>query len=181
MSQKTLYAFLLASLIHGFVWAADLKVDLMHYLCPGLSITVSAVGMNSGEENTYLWSNGATSQTITINEAGFDYYSVEVTDPQGNKSTLGFWVVGIPEKLTVEIAGPTEIAEGETLTLEARTNMLDDETFSCLWTGPDGFTAKASTVTLADITEEKAGEYTVVATSPYGCRATATVKIDVIP
>ncbi len=51
-------------------------------LCTGQSGTLSAGNAGS----TYLWSNGATSQTISVNAAGS--YTVEVTDANGCSATF---------------------------------------------------------------------------------------------
>lgn len=61
--------------------------DESEYLCPNNSITLSvATGFSS-----YLWSNGNTSNTISVNASGD--YSVTVQDSNGCEKTKNFKVI----------------------------------------------------------------------------------------
>ncbi|MBK7856775.1 MAG: PKD domain-containing protein [Bacteroidetes bacterium] len=59
-------------------------------VCAGQSATLNA-GNNGA---TYLWSNGATSQSISVNVAGT--YTVTITDPNGCSATFASTLVNNP-------------------------------------------------------------------------------------
>ncbi len=89
------------------------------YLCPGQSVTLSAP---SGAGYSYLWSNGATTQTIQASATG--EFSVQVTS--GNCSS---WAPLVSIELSpnqtpvLNVVGDTKFCEGGSVTLEGPAGM----------------------------------------------------------
>lgn len=109
---------------------------------------------------TYLWSNGLTTQTISIKESGI--YSVVVTDDANNvkRDEINVSFNALP---IVDLGADRNIYEGETLTLDA---------------GVTGATYLWSTgETSQTITISEAGDYTVTVTNGNGCSNTGQVKV----
>lgn len=76
-----------------------------------------APSINAGNPgSSYLWSNGATTQSITPSASGT--YSVTVTTPQNCSATFDADVVLAPA-ITVALGNDTSICQGQALTLNA--------------------------------------------------------------
>lgn len=127
-------------------------------LCPGQTVTLTA---NPGQ--TYQWSNGATTQSITVSTSGA--YTV----------TVGFGpncdAVSTPVNVTVgsssaQITGVTSLCNGAATTLSANAGQ------SYLWS--NGATSQ-------NINVSSPGTYSVTVTQTGGCTATASVNVQVNP
>ena len=122
--------------------------------CQGGNVSLSA---NSG--NSYLWSTGATSQSISVSSSGS--YTVTVT-------TNGVAVVSSPVTVTVNslptatisASGSTSLCSGSSVTLTASSGT------SYLWS-PGGQTTQSVTVSTA-------GTYRVTVTNSSGCSKTSS-------
>ncbi len=125
--------------------------------CQGGTVNLTA---NSG--TSYLWSNGATTRTITANATG--NYLVTVTYTGGCNSTSPVTAVTVnPLPLnTVSASGPTTFCTGGSVTLTA-----DYATGTYVWS-PGGQTARSINVTTA-------GNYSVVVTGTGSCSSTSAV------
>ena len=121
-------------------------------VCTGQTTTLTAQG-----GTTYKWSNGATTQSITI---GVGSYSVEVTNAAGCKATASATVTTVANPIAT-ITGNLSICAGQTTTLTAQ------GTGTYLWS--NGSTAQSITV--------GAGTYSVEITSGAGCKATASATV----
>jgi hypothetical protein len=132
---------------------------------PTGSIAITAAGGTG--PYTYLWSNGATTSTITSMAGG--NYTVTVTDANGckNSSTINVPAV-ISTNFTCTITLTNPIAfQGGTATVTATTTN---------GTGP--YTYRWSNgSTLATATGLVAGTYTVTVTDANGCTATRSITI----
>jgi hypothetical protein len=131
-------------------------------VCQGSSSTLSApAGF------TYLWSNGATTQTINVSAAGS--YTVTITDGLGcsNSSTVA---VAVNTRPTVTVSGTATVCAGQSVTLTA----VGGATY--LWN--TGVTTNTLTVTPSANTT-----YSVIGNNVAGCSDTATfsVAVDAIP
>jgi hypothetical protein len=131
-------------------------------VCQGSSSTLSApAGF------TYLWSTGATTQTINVTAAGS--YTVTITDGLGcsNSSTVA---VSVNTRPTVTVSGSATVCAGQSVTLTA----VGGATY--LWN--TGVTTNTLTVTPSANTT-----YSVIGTNVAGCSDTATfsVVVDAIP
>ena len=126
--------------------------------CPGQSVTLSAPAGYS-----YLWSNGATTQSITASTAGS--YTVTVSQ-NGCSSTSAAQVVAVGSSppATVTASGPTTFCQGSSVTLSAPAG------YTYLWS--DGTTAQS-------ITASTAGSYSVTVTSN-GCSSTSAAQAVVV-
>ena len=128
-------------------------------VCQGSSSTLSApAGF------TYLWSNGATTQTINVTAAG--NYTVTITDGLGcsNSTTAS---VTITTRPTVSITGTASICAGQSVTLTAN----GGATYT--W----GSGATTSTLT---VSPTATATYTVIGANASGCTDTATFAVTVV-
>ena len=122
--------------------------------CAGGSVTLTASASSS-----YLWSNGATTQSITVNASG--NYSVSVTDANGCSATspaTSVTVNPLPTP-TISAGGPTTFCAGGSVTLTA------SAASSYLW---------SNGATTQSITVNASGNYTVTVTNANGCSATSS-------
>lgn len=129
-------------------------------LCVGEQWTLNAGTPGSG----YLWSTGATTQTITVTTNS--NYWAEVTDQNTcvNSDTIGV----VFDPLPVVDLNDTTVCVSETITLDA-----ENAGSSYLWsTG-----ATTQTIVLNDATDT----YTVVVTTPTWCVDSSTAVITFIP
>ncbi|MDQ2180868.1 hypothetical protein M0051_19540, partial [Marinifilum sp. D714] len=136
----------------------DLGVD--QETCEGGSITLDAGNAGS----TYLWSNGATSQTIIVNTSG--NYSVVVTDANGCSATDDVNVTVHPNPV-VDLGLDQETCAGGAITLDA-----GNPGSTYLWSNGE---------TTQDITVSTSGSYSVVVTDANGCSATDDVNVTIYP
>jgi hypothetical protein len=122
-------------------------------LCSGSSVVLAA---NAG--SSYLWSTGATTQSITVNTAA--NYSVTVTNALGCSatSTVLSVVVNAAPTATITAGGPTTFCQGGNVVLTASSGA------SYVW---------SNGATTASITASTPGSYSVLITNASGCAATA--------
>lgn len=134
--------------------------------CEGGSVVLSATpGFAS-----YLWSNGLTTQDITVTTAGT--YSVTAIDPNGcaslpsNEITVNVHMLFVPD---ITASGPLSFCEGGSVTLSAPAGFA-----SYLWN--TGQTSQQITVTIG-------GVYNVTVTDAFGCNSlpSADVAVTVFP
>ncbi len=127
--------------------------------CQGGNVTLSATPGTS-----YLWSNGATTQSITVNQTG--NYNVIVTNAsncQSSSSVVPVIVNSLPT-VTVSTSGPTTFCQGGNVTLIASTSS------SYLWS--NGATTQSINVI-------QSGNYTVTVTNANGC-STSSAPVSVV-
>ena len=95
-------------------------------ICSGNSVTLTANATGSGSGYTYLWSNGATTQSITVNTSGS--YAVTVRENAQCQSTTSSIVVTVNpvQTPTIAAAGETNFCQGDSvlLTSTAATSYL---------------------------------------------------------
>ncbi len=132
--------------------------------CQGGSVTLTSSGGSS-----FLWSNGATTKSITVNAAGS--YSVTITNSNGCKGTSAVSTVTVnPLPLaTISNSGLTTFCQGGNVILTS------SAASSYLWS--NGATTK-------DITVSSSGNYAVTVTNASGCTATSaatTVTVNPLP
>jgi hypothetical protein len=133
-------------------------------LCAGQSTSLSAPA-----GNTYLWSNGASTQNITVNTAGT--YSVQVTNAAGcsaNSNVVTISVNPVPVA-NISANGATSFCSGGSVVLSASAGA------SYLWnTG----------ATTQSITVNSSGTFNVTVTGAGGCNATSaatSVTVNALP
>lgn len=133
--------------------SASITADGPLTFCQGGSVTLTA---NTG--SSYMWSNGATTQSITVSNAGT--YTVDVTNSYrctATSSPVTVTVNTLPSP-TVAASGPTSFCTGDSvvLTSSAATGYA--------WS--NGATAQSITVT-------SSGNYSVTVTDANGCQGTS--------
>lgn len=132
--------------------------------CAGESVTLTATTGNS-----YLWSNGATSQSITVNSTGS--FNVLVAFPGGCSSTSANTQVTVNPSPTVSVSpvGSQSLCDGDSITLSATGGT------SYMW---------SNGATTADLVVTTAGTYSVIASNSFGCADTSAgvaVTVDALP
>jgi hypothetical protein len=125
-------------------------------LCSGSTTTLDA---GSGY-SSYLWSNLATSETITVTATGT--YSVTVTNFSGCSGTASV-AVTLSSNLSPTISGSPSICSGSSSTLDAGSGFS-----SYLW---------SNLATSETILVNTAGTYSVTVTNASGCTGTANITI----
>ena len=124
--------------------------------CVGASTTLSATTGYA----SYLWSNNANTESITILSAG--NYQLTVTNDEGCQTVTYIDIIENPLP-TVTITGDTEVCTNETVTLAANSVLQD-----YLW---------STGATTPEIQVSAGGIYTLSVTDTNGCQATAQTEI----
>ncbi|MNK24859.1 Protease 1 precursor [compost metagenome] len=126
----------------------------------------SSVALTSSAGNTYLWSTGATTQSIDATTAGT--YTVQVTNAAGCQSSAStgtsVTVNPLPAAPTITAGGTTTICAGGSVTLTSSAGN------AYLWS--TGATSQAITVTTA-------GTYTCKIVSAQGCQSANSNSVSV--
>jgi Subtilase family/PKD-like domain/Ig-like domain CHU_C associated len=125
--------------------------------CQGGSVMLTA---NPG--TSYLWSNGATTQSITVSASGS--FSVTVNHPNGCSNTspaTSVTVNSIPST-TITASGPTTFCVGDNVVLTATAGN------AYIWS--NGATNRSITVTTS-------GSYTVTVTHTNGCISSSAATV----
>jgi hypothetical protein len=133
-------------------------------ICEGDSVILTA-----GAANTYLWSNGATTQSIVVSTPG--NYSVTVANASGCSATSSSTTVTVNPLPIAAItpSGSATICQGDVITLAAATAS------SYLWSNG----AKSQRISVST-----PGSYSVKVTNAEGCSATSpatTVIVNPLP
>jgi hypothetical protein len=124
-------------------------------LCPGASATLDA-----GVFQTYAWSNGESTQTISVSSGGG--YAVSVTNQFGCEG-VDFVFITSAQNPTVDLGPNKNLCEGQIQTLDAGNSGAD-----FLWSNGE---------TTQTIAANTAGNYTVTVTSPEGCIGSDAVTL----
>ncbi len=129
--------------------------------CSGSSVTLT-----SSAGTSYLWSNGATTQSITATTAGS--YTVQVTNASGCQSAASpattVTVNPTPSAPTITAGGSTALCSGGSVTLTSTSGT------SYLW---------STGATTQSITVSSAGTYTCKVVSAAGCQSANSNSITV--
>lgn len=140
----------------------SITVDGSLTFCQGGNVTlISTLG------TTYLWSNGATTRTITVNTSG--NYSVIVTNAAGCSSVASLpvtvTVLATPAKPVISAAGSLQFCEGGSVQLSS----TPANTY--IWN--NGSSTQSINVFAS-------GNYTVIVSNAQGCSSPASDPIAVI-
>lgn len=137
--------------VTGTVTAPKITASGPTTFCQGGSVTLTCSAANS-----YLWSTGATTQSITVSTTGT--YSCTATTSSGTATaTPVSVVVTTPTAASISASGSTTFCQGGSVTLTASTGT------SYLW---------SNGATTQSITPSSSGNYTVAVTNN-GCTANA--------
>ncbi len=126
--------------------------------CQGGSVTLTASAGSS-----YSWSNGESTQSITVSAAG--NYSVTVTDVNGCNSSASATVnVFTPQAASISASGPLSFCQGGSLSLTASAGS------SYSWSNGES---------TQSITVSTTGNYSVTVTDANGCISSASATVNV--
>lgn len=121
--------------------------------CQGQSVTLTASAGSS-----WTWSNGATTQSITVNSAG--NYSVTVVNSGCTNTTAATAVTVNPvPTATITAGGPASFCDGGSVLLTASAGSS--------WAWSNGATSQSVTISTT-------GNYSVIVTNASGCSATSS-------
>jgi hypothetical protein len=128
--------------------------------CEGNSVMLTA-----SQASSYLWSNGETTQSITVLTSGD--YSVTVIDGNGcSAASLPYVILVNPlPAVTITPSGATTFCEGNSVTLTA------SQASSYLWSNGE---------TTQSITVLTSGDHSVTITDGNGCSATSLPTVVVV-
>ncbi|PJJ67720.1 putative secreted protein (Por secretion system target) [Chryseobacterium geocarposphaerae] len=151
-----------ASIVIGEPSLLTVNIGNTPILCHGGMSTLTA-NVNGGTGSySYLWSNGATTQSI---QAGAGVYSVDVTDANLCNSSASV-TVSEPEQLTVNIGSTPILCHGGMSTLTANASG-GTGSYSYLWS--NGETTQSI--------QAGAGAYSVNVTDINSCSSSASVTV----
>jgi hypothetical protein len=132
--------------------------------CSGSNVLLNA---NNYPGGTYLWSNGATTPSVSANTSGT--YAVTITSPSGCAATSNAITLNVlpAPSAAITVSGNTTVCSNQSVSLAV------SGTGNYLWT--NGLTSQA-------ITPTTTGTYGVTVTGANGCQTTvAPVAITVLP
>ncbi len=135
--------------------------------CQGGSVTLDATTVGA---SSYLWSNGATTATISVNTGGS--YSCTVTKANGCEAVTNAITVtvnALPAAPTISANGPVTFCNGGSVTLTA------SQSSGIVW---------SNAATTASINVNASGSFTVDYTDANGCTASSaatTVTVNANP
>ena len=132
--------------------ASEVQISGNTVICSGVGTTLTA---STG--TTYLWSNGASTQSITANTPGT--YTLTVSNAAGCSSTAS---INVTVMSNVTISGVSSICEGQNTTL----SVSDEGNY--LW---------SNGATTSFITVSQAGLYSVTVSLPNGCSSSASTNV----
>ncbi len=131
--------------------------------CQGDSLVLTS----STAYTSYLWSNSAGTQSITVNSSGSYFVTGTTACGSASSDTVTVIVLPPPLKPIVTASGPTTFCQGNSVSLTSSTGYT-----SYLW---------SNGATTQSITVSSSGSYTVKGTTACGFAVSDTVVIVVTP
>jgi hypothetical protein len=145
-------------------------------ICAGTTTTLTA-----GAASSYLWSNGATTQSITV---GAGNYSVTVTDANGCSATSATKPVTANARPTAAVSGGDTICAGAGSATVTAT-LTGVAPFSVTWSDGNVQTVNSGTTASRSVSPTTTTTYTVTAVNDANCSGTAsgsaTVTVNTLP
>lgn len=122
--------------------------------------------IDAGAGNSYSWSTGETSQTITVNTS--DMYSVTVTSNNGCCSIDDVMITFGVEPTATAVGGELDCS-GNPIMIQGNSTSTN---VSYGWTGPGGYTSPDQNPLVTAV-----GDYTLTVTDQNGCTSTAVATV----
>lgn len=135
----------------------DVQLSGNPAICTGQETVLKA----NPNMQAYLWSTGATDDSIKISQPGQDY-SVTITDQNGCQNNFDFSVEGLEDPI-INLPAPLQFCIGSSLNID-----LGDEFASVLWS-----TGQTNPAIVIDQT----GEYAVSVVGQNGCEASLDFEV----
>lgn len=143
----------------------SIEPDGDYKICEGDSVLLQA---KPGDGTfSYEWQDGSASKDFMAKSEG--YYYAWVINENGCKDSAGVWIETIePPDADIELEGPEEICEGDSVILKA----MPEGVFSYKWqNGSD----------LEEISVSSPGVYSLAVTNENGCSDSASIEIKEAP
>ncbi|WP_191906990.1 T9SS type A sorting domain-containing protein [Adhaeribacter soli] len=148
--------------------AATLTINAANVTCHGAANGTATVSASGGTAPyTYLWSNGAT--TATISNLAPGTYTVTSTDAKGCRSTNTVTITEPASVLAANVTGTNATCNGSATGTASVSANGGTAPYSYSWSPAGGTAATASGLT--------AGTYTVTITDARGCTITRSLTI----
>ncbi|HOY32596.1 MAG TPA: gliding motility-associated C-terminal domain-containing protein [Bacteroidales bacterium] len=148
-------------------------------VCAGQDINLTTTG---GLSDSYHWSGpdgfSSSLQHPSITGAmplASGMYSVTVTDASGCVCSAQVYVT-VNENPVAAASANTPVCTGQNINLTS----VNGNTYSYLWSGPDGFSSSLPDPSITGVTDAAAGAYFVTVTDIKGCSDSASVNITVL-
>ena len=139
--------------------------------CEVSSITLDASDSSSTGNLSYLWSTGAATEMIDIDQAGT--YSLTITDDANNCTDVAS--IDITDtNIEISLSSNSPLCEGQTLLLSS--SVAGDD---MAWTGPNGYASIEQNPMIADVTMVNAGIYTFSISLDNGCVYSDQILVEV--
>lgn len=151
-----------AGTIYSSGVASPCNVTAVALITPASTTTFcagGAVSMSANSGNSYLWSNGATTQTIIATTAGSYVVTVTTNGVSAISPVVNVTVNPLPV-VTITTSGSTALCNGNSVTLTA--------TLAAGYSWSNGSTSQAITVSTA-------GNYRVTVSNVSGCTAISPI------
>jgi hypothetical protein len=144
-------------------------------ICAGTTATLTASAASS-----WLWSNGATTQAITV---GAGNYSVTVADVNGCSATSAATAVTTKARPTAAVSGGATICAGGSATVTA--TLTGVVPFSVTWSDGNVQNVGSGTTAVRSVSPSSTTTYTVTSVTDANCSGTssgsATVTVNTLP
>lgn len=124
--------------------------------------------------NSYLWTNGSTSNSISTNQLGS--YNVTITTASGCQTVASYTVVAAPMP-TLSLIDEVKACEGLTYALITNTS----KGLSFNWKGANNFTSSDSIPVITALKLSDAGKYFLTVTNSNGCNINDSTEVKVSP
>lgn len=151
-----------------------LLISAFDSICAGESVTLKA--LEASQRSTYEWSNGATTQVVTVDSLmNSEEFKVVVTDEYGCQYEKKI-LINVKPVVRFTIIGDKEVCLKDTVTLSTRLDNLsngDDVLF--IWNTNDS----APQIKVCPLYDNML--YTAIAKLPNGCSTTESFAIKVNP
>ncbi len=180
--NTTSYAYIDDIVVKGIEMAAAPEAEFaadVTSVCPGATVTFTDQTTNNPTSWTWNFGDGATSTdqnpTHTYATAGTYTVSLVAGNANGTDTETKTNYITVNANPTVSIIAPQAYCVGET----AQINATVSGATTYAWSGPNSYTASTQNASVANLTTNNAGTYTILVTSAASCTATASTTLTV--